>query len=602
MAMLSLLDVSHGFGGPPLLERVNLQVDAGERVCLLGRNGAGKSTLLQIVAGALVPDGGQVFHGPGVRRASLPQEVPGDLSGSVHELVAGGLRPNDDHHEEEWDRERRVEQLLEHLDLLPETPFGTLSGGLKRRVLLARALAGEPDLLLLDEPTNHLDLESILWLEELLLGSRVALFFVTHDRAFLRRVATRIVELDRGNLTNWNCDYDTYLRHKEEALQAEESQWAAQGRRLAQEEAWARRHPGAQRKRSRARLEALAALRAERSGRREQAGQVNLRLAEAERSGVKVIEAKGLGFGHPGGELLVRDLDLLLTRGDKVGLIGPNGVGKTTFLKLLLGELVPTAGTVKHGTRLEVAYFDQLRDQIDGDATVADQIADGSQTVTIDGRPRHVISYLQDFLFEPARARMPARELSGGERNRLLLARLFTRPANVLVMDEPTNDLDAETLDLLEDLLVAYRGTLLIVSHDRDFLDNVVTSTLVFEGGGRISEYVGGYSDWRREVERRAAAVVPAVREVAPAAVPAAAPGRRRKLSNKEVRELDELPGRIEALEREQTELTALLGDPAFYQEQAARLGEVQGRLAAIEAEHTAALARWLEIEEIANR
>jgi len=603
MPLLTLLDVHHSYGGPALLDRVNLQVDAGERVCLLGRNGAGKSTLMRIVAAELEPDAGSVFRAAGMQVAVLPQEVPEGLGGRVRELVSSGLRPHVEHAEEEWERERRVDVLIERLGLTDGAEFTTLSGGMQRRVLLGRALASEPDLLLLDEPTNHLDIASIRWLEEFLVASPFALLFITHDRAFLRRLATRIIELDRGVLTNWDCPYDRYLQYKEEALRAEERTWAAQDKRLAQETAIAKRHPGAQRKRSGARLEALAALRAERSSRRERIGTASLRLSEAERSGVKVIEATNVSFAYPGAAPLVRDFSLLLTRGDKVGLIGPNGAGKSTFLKLLLGDLSPTAGSLKHGTRLEVVYFDQLREKIDEDATVADNIADGNESVTIDGRPRHVLSYLQDFLFEPSRSRMAARALSGGERNRLLLARLFTKPANVLVMDEPTNDLDAETLDLLEDLLVAYRGTLLVVSHDRDFLDNVVTSTLVFEGDGQITEWVGGYSDWERDQERAEAAARAAANRAAAAASGAPAPAatpRRRKLNNRESRELAELPGRIAALEAEQAELAAKLGDPRVYQE-SSRFAQVQARLATVEASHSAAMARWLELEDLAN-
>ena len=563
---------------------------------------------MRVIAGELQPDTGDVFRPGGAVYTRLTQEIPSDLHGTVHDLVYAGLRPNDDHHEEEWERDVRVEDLIAHVAVPSHAKFEELSGGLKRRVLLARALAGQPDLLLLDEPTNHLDLESILWLEDFLLEEKLALFFVTHDRAFLRRLATRIVELDRGRLASWACDYDTYLVRKEEVMLAEETQQAAFDKKLAQEEAWSRRKPGAQRKRSGARLEALQVMRAERAARRERSGNVTLKLAEADRSGVKVIEAENLSFGYPGGPLLVKDFSTMLTRGDKLGLIGPNGAGKTTFIKLLLGQLTPTGGTLKLGTNLEVLYFDQMRDQIKGDLTVADNIADGNETVTINGRTRHVISYLQDFLFEPTRARTPARVLSGGERNRLLLARLFTRPANVLVMDEPTNDLDAETLDLLEDLLVEYQGTLLVVSHDRDFLDNVVTSTLVFEGDGRIGEYVGGYSDWTREMEKRAAAEKAREAQKALAAAQAGArgpgsatpaAGKGRKLSNKEQKELAELPARIEALEKEQAELTTKLADPIFYRTAGAKFAEVKARLDTIEAEHAKAFARWEELEAL---
>jgi ATP-binding cassette subfamily F protein uup len=590
---------------PAVLENLNFQVDPGERVCLLGRNGAGKTTLMRVIAGEAEPDTGDVFRPNGAVYTRLTQEIPENLSGTVHDIVASGLRPNDDHHEEDWQRDVRVEDLIAHVALAPDMEFNALSGGLKRRALLARALAGQPDLLLLDEPTNHLDLESILWLEEFLLKERLSLFFVTHDRAFLRKLATRIVELDRGRLASWSCDYDTYLVRKEEVMLAEEVQQAAFDKKLAQEVAWSRRKPGAQRKRSGARLDALKAMRAERAERRGRAGNVAMKLAEAERTGVKVVEAENLTFAYPGGPALVRDFSTVLTRGDKIGLIGPNGAGKTTFIKLLLGQLAPTGGTLKLGTNLEVLYFDQMRAQINGDMTVADNIADGNETVTVNGRTRHVINYLQDFLFEPARARTPARVLSGGERNRLLLARLFTKPANVLVMDEPTNDLDAETLDLLEDLLVEYQGTLLVVSHDRDFLDNVVTSTLVFEGDGRIGDYIGGYSDWmaekaKREAAAKAKAEVRTARPEADRAGGATAP-RRRKLNNKEQRELETLPAKIEALEQEQAELTAKLADPDFYKNEAAKFAQVKARLEVIEAEHATAFARWEELEAAAQ-
>ncbi len=604
MALFSLLEVSHAFGGPPVLDRVNFQVDAGERLCLVGRNGAGKSTLMKLIAGEVLPDRGQIFRQPGAVFTRLVQEVPVSLAGTVHDIVAGGLRPNDDHHEEDWERDVRVEDLIERLQLAADATFDELSGGLRRRVLLARALAGQPDLLLLDEPTNHLDIESILWLEDFLLEAKVTLFFVTHDRAFLKRLATRIVELDRGVLTNWDCDYDTYLVRRQERLEAEERQQALFDKKLAQEEEWIRRGVKAQRSRAQGRIHALMAMRAERRARREKTGNVSMRLSEAERSGLKVVEAENLSFAYPDGKVRVRDLTTTIIRGDKIGLIGPNGAGKTTLIKLLLGQLAPTSGAVSQGTNLEVVYFDQYRAQIDDNKTVADNIADGNTTVTIDGRTRHVISYLQDFLFTPDRARTPARVLSGGERNRLLLARLFTKPANVLVLDEPTNDLDAETLDLLEDLLVEFKGTLLLVSHDRAFLDEVVTSTLVFEGEGRIGEYVGGYTDWlqekaKQEVRATAAAAVQA-RETASrssgtAAANASAKGPR--LTAKEQKELDALPARIEALESEQAELAARLADPALYKGDPARAAEVKERLTQIEAEHAAAFARWEALE-----
>ncbi len=603
MALFSLLEVSHAFGGPPVLDRVNFQVDAGERLCLVGRNGAGKSTLMKLIAGEVKPDTGQVFRQPGAVFTRLVQEIPTSLEGTVHDIIASGLRPNDDHNEEDWERDVRVEDLIERLQLSPSASFGELSGGLRRRVLLARALAGQPDLLLLDEPTNHLDIESILWLEDFLLSAKVTLFFVTHDRAFLKKLATRIVELDRGILTNWDCDYDTYLVRRQDRLEAEERQQALFDKKLAQEEEWIRRGVKAQRSRAQGRVHALLAMRAERRARRDKTGNATLRLSEAERSGLKVIDAENVSFSYPDGRVLVKDLTTTIIRGDKIGLIGPNGAGKTTLIKLLLGQLQPSAGTLSHGTNMEVVYFDQYRDQIDDNRTVADNIANGNTTVTVDGRSRHVISYLQDFLFTPDRARTPARVLSGGERNRLLLARLFTKPANVLVMDEPTNDLDAETLDLLEDLLVEFKGTLLLVSHDRDFLDEVVTSTLVFEGDGRIGEYIGGYADWVRDKERAAAkaklipAEKPKTAVAAPAPKAAKAAAATRKLTSKELKELEALPARIELLEQEQATLTAKLSDPAFYKSEPGKFAEVKARLETIEREHSVAFARWEELE-----
>jgi ATP-binding cassette subfamily F protein uup len=603
MSLFSLLDVNLCFGGPAILDKVNFQVDPGERVCLLGRNGAGKSTLMRVIAGEMKPDTGDVFRQPGSVFTRLNQEVPADVSGTVIDIIASGLRPQTEH-EEDWERDVLVDTLIEHLQLTPEAKFEELSGGLKRRTLLGRALAGQPDLLLLDEPTNHLDLESILWLEEFLLTEKITLFFVTHDRAFLRKLATRIVELDRGRLASWACDYDTYLIRKEEVSAAEEKQQAAFDKKLAQEEVWIRKGVRAQRSRAQGRIHALMKMRAERAARRDRLGNVTLRLTEAERSGVKVIDVEAMSFAYPDGRLLVRDFTDTFTRGDKIGIIGPNGAGKSTLIKLLLGQLAPTTGTIKHGTNLEVVYFDQMRAQIDDAKTVADNIAGGNETVTVEGRTRHVISYLQDFLFTADRARTPARVLSGGERNRLLLARLFTKPANVLVMDEPTNDLDAETLDLLEDLLVEYQGTLLIVSHDRDFLDNVVTSTLVFEGDGIIGDYVGGYADWVHEKEKIAAAKAAALARAAvkEPATPAPQAKSTRKLTNKEQRELDALPAQIDALEAEQAELGAKLADPIFYQRERSAAAQVKTRLDELDRQHAGALARWEELEAVRTK
>ena len=537
MPLLSLRNLTLAYGQAPLLEGVNLELEPGERVCLIGRNGTGKSTLLRILAGEVQPDGGEVWIREGAILARLTQEVPPGTAGRVFDLVAAGLgelgawvreyhdlshrletgTPDHDggdptpallarlaevQHRLEaaggWEIEQRTERTLSRLGLDPEADFDSLSGGLQRRVLLARALVREPDLLLLDEPTNHLDLQAIDWLEGFLPEFPGAILFVTHDRLFLRRLATRILELDRGRLTDWPGDYDNYLRRREERLHAEEVANARFDRKLSEEEVWIRQGIKARRTRNEGRVRALKALREERRVRRDLMGKARLRLGEGERSGKLVVEAEGVSYGWNGAPV-VKDLDTLILRGDKVGIIGPNGVGKSTLLKLLLGELEPQAGRIRRGTNLQLAYFDQQRAQLEEDKTVLDNVAGGSEKVSINGQSRHVLSYLKDFLFTPERARQPVRALSGGERNRLLLARLFTQPANLLVMDEPTNDLDTETLELLEELLLNFQGTLLLVSHDRALLDAVVTSTLVFEGEGRVREYVGGYEDWLRQ-------------------------------------------------------------------------------------------------------
>jgi ATP-binding cassette subfamily F protein uup len=591
MSLVSLLDIGHSFGGPLVLDQVNLQIDPGERVCLVGRNGVGKSTLMKIIAGEMKPDSGSVFYPEGPAVARLTQEVPSDIRGTIHEVVYSGLR-DPGGHMEDWEKDVLVEDVLEKLQLKPQAEFASLSGGLKRRTLLARALAAKPNLLMLDEPTNHLDIQSILWLENFLLESKLSLFFVTHDRAFLRRLATRIIELDRGRLASWSCDYDTYLVRKQEVLEAEERQQAQFDKKLAQDEVWVRKGVRAQRKRAQSRINQLMQMRAERRARRERVGQVNLKLAEAERSGVKVIEAEKLAFAWPGQPPIVRDFNTTIIRGDKIGLIGPNGAGKTTLIKLLLGQLPPVSGELKHGTKLEIVYYDQLRAQIDDDKTVADNIAGGNDTVTIDGRTRNVLSYLQDFLFPPARSRTVARVLSGGERNRLLLARLFTKPANVLVMDEPTNDLDAETLELLEDLLVEFNGTLLVISHDREFLDNVVTSTFVFEGDGQIGDYVGGYADWMRQRPPPVTST-----KIAPARTITPPAPKKSKDTTQEKRQLTALLAQIEAIEKEQADLSSQFADAEFLKGDAGAVQAAKHRLNTLESEHTAALAQWEKLE-----
>ena len=600
MALVSLLDVSLSFGGAPLLDRVNLQIDRGERVCLVGRNGAGKSTLMKVIVGDLNPDTGQVFRQPGAVISTLQQDVPAGLAGTVRTVVEGPGGAYEEHND--WERHDRAERLLEQMKLPVDMEFAALSAGQKRRVLLARGLVEDPQLLLLDEPTNHLDLESIQWLEEFLLEWGGALLFVTHDRAFLRKISTRIIEIDRGNLVGWACDYDTFLVRKEAVLEAEEVQRALFDKKLAQEEVWIRRGVKAQRSRAQNRIHALENMRAERAARRDKTGTAKITAQEADRSGFKVIACEDAGFRYADA-WVVRHLTTRIERGDKIGIVGPNGAGKTTLLRLMLGQLAPVEGTVEQGTRLEIVYFDQLRAQLDETMRVQDAVADGNATVTINGRTRHVISYLEDFLFDPTRARTPIKALSGGERNRLLLARLFTKPCNVLVLDEPTNDLDAETLELLEDLLVEFGGTVLLVSHDRAFLNEVCTSLLVFEGEATVTEYVGGYDDWQKERAAKAAALAAAEEKAKRAAKEATAtatggaPKKARKLTNKERAELEALPKVIEKLEAEQEILTAKLADPLFFKKPPVEVTHATERVHEIEAELATAYARWSELE-----
>jgi ATP-binding cassette subfamily F protein uup len=633
MSLLRLKNLSLAYGGAPLIEGLDFSIDRGERVCLIGRNGEGKSTLLKILAGHIQPDSGERQTAQGIVVALLDQEVPSALEGSVFDVVAEGLdelgglikqyhraslqvaaEPDDGNlerlarvqHELEaagaWRLEQRVEATLSRLGLDADAGFGTLSGGRKRRALLARALVREPDLLLLDEPTNHLDIESIEWLEELLSGWNGALVFVTHDRAFLRRLATRIVELDRGHLTDWPGDYDNYLRRRDERANAEERENARLDRKLRQEEAWIRQGIKARRTRNEGRVRQLEAMRAAFRDRRSRQGVARIALQDAERSGKLAIDADSIGFDWEGNDV-VRDFSTTILRGDRVGIIGPNGAGKTTLLNLLLGRLAPHEGRVRLGTNLEIAYFDQLRAGLDVEKSVRDNVGGGSDRVIVNGQTRHVMSYLQDFLFPPERARQPVRSLSGGERNRLLLARLFTKPANLLVLDEPTNDLDMETLELLEEQLLAYQGTLLLVSHDRAFLDNVVTSCLVFEGDGRIGEYVGGYTDWltqRTPVpdETRVATRPKSPAELQKADVPASRP---RKLGYREQRELEALPERIEALELELEELQKQLADPATYRDTPDVVAGLNKRLGDAESELAASYTRWDDLESQAR-
>jgi ATP-binding cassette subfamily F protein uup len=602
MPLVTLRDLSLRFRGPPLLDAVTCHVEAGQRIGLLGRNGAGKTSLLRLLAGAIEPDGGAVVYAPGATVALLQQDVPQDLAGPVREVVAAGLSAGTDA-ESAWQREQAVEQMLGRMTLDGAAAFEALSAGLKRRVLLARALIGQPDLLLLDEPTNHLDIEAVEWLEAFLGRWRGTLMFVTHDRTFLRHMADRILEIDRGRIFDWSCDYDTFLVRKEEALAADEKQNALFDKKLAQEEVWIRTGIKARRTRNEGRVRALEAMRRERSERRDAVGRVKLEIQEADRSGALVAALEGVTFLR-GPRAIIHELTTTVMRGDRIGIIGPNGSGKTTLLKLMLGELAPSAGSVRLGTNLRIAFFDQLRDSLDDEKTVADNVADGYETVQIDGQPRHVVGYLQDFLFAPDRARTQVKFLSGGERNRVLLARLFAKPANLIVLDEPTNDLDAETLEMLEARLVEFSGTVLVVSHDRSFLDNVVTSTLVFEAVGErgayaVKEYVGGYTDWQRQRPQATAAAMPAPKPLGTAGGPPRPeqPAPRKKRSFKEQRELDALPALIDTLETEVAALHAAMAVPDYFRQAGDVLARDQARLRDLEAQLTQAFARWEALE-----
>ncbi len=586
MALLSLQGIGIRFGGPRLLEGATLNVEWGERICLLGRNGEGKSTLLKIAAGVLKPDDGEVVRARNLVVTMMPQVVPAELPGTVLETVKQGTRADQD----AWHRETQAKKVISLMDLDGGAECSTLSGGMKRRVLLAQALAAEPDVLLLDEPTNHLDVESIEWMESFLLRFPGAILFVTHDRAFLRRVATRIVELDRGQLRSWACAYDQFLERKAAALEDEERQNAVFDKKLAQEEVWLRKGVKARRTRNEGRVRELMKLRSERAARREISGPVRATLQESSRSGYKVITAKKLGLAYDG-HFLFQGLDAEICRGDKVGILGPNGCGKSTLIRVLLGQEAPCEGTVEHGTKLEISYFDQMREALDDDKTVFDNVADGNEYVTVNGQRKHVIGYLEEFLFAPERSRSPVRVLSGGERSRLLLARLFARPSNVLVLDEPTNDLDVETLELVEDLLVEYSGTVLLVSHDREFLNEVATSTLVFEGDGAVREYPGGYDDW--VAQRKAAASATLIRGEAEKTSVA----KPRKLSNQARKELQEIPGRITTLESELEELHVRMANPNFYKGSPADIQSATNRLAEISPELDRLYARWGELE-----
>ena len=628
MALISLQEISLAFGGPLIFDKLSLQLESGERVALLGRNGVGKTTLMRVIAGQFGTDEGQIVRQQGLEVTHLPQEIPNDIQGNLFDIVASGLGKRgellkDYHHishrlhtehtpellnqldriqaeldrTESWDINNQVESVLSHMKLDPEADFEKLSGGQKRRALLAKALVIEPDILLLDEPTNHLDIDSIDWLEGFLKNYSGTLLFVTHDRMFMRHLATRIVELDRGQIYSWSCDYETFLQRKQMALDNEEVQRSEFEKKLAQEEVWIRQGVKARRVRNEGRVKALEKMRQEKKAQRQATGKVNMQAQEAERSGHWVIKSANLGYWYDE-KCLIKNFSTNIMRGDKIGLIGPNGSGKTTLLRLLLGNMEPLQGKVRLGTNLEIAYFDQLRAQLDEEKTVIENISGNSDTIMINGKPRHIIGYMQDFLFSPDRARTPVKVLSGGERNRLLLAKLFTKPSNVLVMDEPTNDLDVETLELLEELLLEYSGTLLLVSHDRTFLNNVVTSTIVLDGDGEVNEYPGGYDDWLSQRKPKIKDVKPPSdvdqgQEVVKKAKP-----KLHKLSYKEEQELAALPAKIEKLEMEQDELYTLMTDPAFFKKAPVEIAQAKSRLEQIEDELLKAFERWEILED----
>ncbi len=622
--MLTLRDVSLHLGSTVLLDHAGFTIDRGERVAILGRNGTGKSTLLKLIAGEIAADSGEIARAQNLRVARLVQDVPVDTRGRVQDVVARGLGAAGEvlarYHQllaeerydelekvqnqieaiDGWALDQRVSETISRLDLPGESMFESLSGGLKRRVLLGQALVQQPDLLLLDEPTNHLDVESIGWLEEFLRSYSGAILFVTHDRAFLRNLATRILELDRGWLTSWPGDYDNYLRRKEERLHAEGQERALFDKRLAQEEVWIRKGIQARRVRDQGRVERLMQMRNQFAARRNAPGAARMLIQEAERSGKLVAEADNAAFTY-GDRTIVRGLSTTVIRGDKLGIVGPNGAGKTTLINLLLGRLDPVSGSIKHGANLQIAYFDQLRGGLDENASVVDNLGEGKEYVEIGGARKHVMGYLQDFLFTPDRARSPVRALSGGERNRLLLAKLFARPSNLLVLDEPTNDLDMETLELLEELLLDYEGTVLLVSHDRAFLDNVVTRCLVFEGGGRVNEYVGGYQDWLRQRPAPVAQAKSSTKSALVSTVPVAAlsPANTRVLTSKERRELGDLPARIEKLEADQAKLADELSQDGFYDRPKDQVLKVQQRLDEMARGLATVYARWEELEAL---
>ncbi len=600
MPLITVENVTIRFRGPALLDEVTCLIEPGQKIGLLGRNGAGKTTLLKLLSGQQDPDAGKIIVAPNVRVRQLSQHVPTHETGTVEELVQRAFDPKFSGEKmelEEWEAHTKTAQIMSRMELDPESRFETLSAGMKRRVLLAQAIVTEPEVLLLDEPTNHLDIPAIKWLEEFLKEYSATLLFVTHDRAFLQALATRILEIDRGRIFDWSCDYKTFLRRKQDAIEAEEKQNALFDKKLADEEIWIRKGIKARRTRNEGRVRALKAMRDQRSERRSQVGTSNLKIQQGQRSGNLTIELKDVSFGY-GDKPIFENFSTTILRGDKVGIIGRNGIGKSTILKVMLGELKPDSGTIKQGTNLEIAYFDQLKSQLDPELSVIDNVGEGSDRLLINGTPTHILGYLADFLFEPQRARTEVKFLSGGERNRILLAKLFAKPANVIVMDEPTNDLDTETLELLESKLVQFSGTVLIVSHDREFLNNVVSSSIVFEDGG-LKEYVGGYDEWIRQsksAETKDSAPSKKKRIDSTKPVNTAKP---RRLSYKEKRELEALPEKIEFLETQIAKLNETMGDPEFYKKDSREIARVQKDAVEFQTELEKKFERWTELEAL---
>ena len=601
MSLVSIENVSIGFRGPLLLDSVSCQIEPGQRIGLLGRNGVGKTTLMKMLIGLQSPDSGEIKISPGTNIQILSQDVPHDLNSDVLSVVLDGLPEEVDGIEQEpWQRQNAAEQILSRMELDGAARFEKMSSGMKRRVLLAKALASKPDLLLLDEPTNHLDIQAIDWLEQFLLKSRTSLLFVTHDRMFLQKLANRILEIDRGRIFDWSCDYQTFLKRKEQALASEEKQNALFDKRLAEEEIWIRKGIKARRTRNEGRVRALKAMRAEYSDRRKQMGTSRLQIQEAQKSGNLVIRLEDAAFEYPDHKIF-DPFSLTIMRGDKVGIIGRNGAGKSTLLKVMLGKLEPTSGNVKLGTNVDIAYFDQLRDQLDENETVQEAVGEGSDSLLINGTKKHVLGYLQDFLFAPERARTQIKFLSGGERNRILLAKLFAKPTNLIVLDEPTNDLDAETLELLEEKLIDFGGTVLLVSHDRAFLNNVVTSTVVFEDDG-VNEYVGGFDDWQRQKATRLAAMESAPKESKKKSSSQASKQETgRKLKYKEKQELEKLPEQIETLEAEIAGFHEAMAQSGFYQQPKEAIASTQAKVTALQSSLEQMYARWEELESVAG-